>query len=85
MTQAALGTAQTITIDGVEVVQLRDASRHIVVSIAPHVGNMAYEMKVNGKNALWFPFASIRDFAAKPEFAGIPFLAPWANRIDAGG
>lgn len=85
MTTPAIASAQTITVDGVEVVQLRDAARHIVVSIAPHTGNMAYEMKVNGKNAFWFPFASIRDFAAKPEFAGNPFLAPWANRIDAGG
>jgi aldose 1-epimerase len=39
-------------------------------------------MKVNGKNVFWFPLASLAEFKVKPVFAGNPFLAPWANRLD---
>ena len=36
------------------------------VSIVPSIGNLAYEFKVHGKNALWFPFRSLAEFKAKP-------------------
>src|SRR5262249_31804420 len=36
----------------------------------------------NGKNVLWFPYNSPLELKAKPVLCGIPFLAPWANRID---
>ena len=39
-------------------------------------------MDVNGKNLFWFPFDSVKDFVAKPQLSGNPFLAPWANRLD---
>lgn len=83
VTQAAANySAHKTMVDGIEVLQLADASRHMQVSIAPSIGNMAYEIAVNGKNALWFPFHSLADFKAQPVFCAIPFLAPWANRID---
>ena len=69
------------TIDGVEVVRLLGPSG-VSVSIAPQIGNNAYEFVVNGKNAFWFPYASVGDFAARPDLCGNPFLAPWANRLD---
>lgn len=75
-------SAVRTTADGVAIVRLTDAAHHAEVSIAPAVGNMAYEFKINGKNALWFPYAKVSDFAAAPQFCGIPFLAPWANRLD---
>jgi len=82
-TQAAANySAHKTNIDGIDVLQLEDASRHMRVSIAPSIGNMAYEISVNGKNALWFPFHSPADLKAEPVFCAIPFLAPWANRID---
>jgi aldose 1-epimerase len=80
--QAANFTARKTLVDGVEVVQLGDAARHMEVSIAPSIGNMAYEILVGGKNVLWFPFHSPADFKQNPTFAGVPFLAPWANRLD---
>ena len=83
--QAAAYTVETRNIEGVEVVQLHDPSTHTDVSVAISVGNMAYEIKVNGKNLLWFPFKSVGEFAKAPAFAGVPFLGPWANRIDASG
>jgi len=82
MSQAANYSAKRMTVDGVEVIRLADASRKTEVSIAPAIGNNAYEMKVNGKNAFWFPFQSLSEWNSKPALAGNPFLAPWANRID---
>ena len=44
---------------------------------------MAYEMKVKGHNILRFTLPSIDDFRAKPAgMHGIPFMGPWANRLD---
>ena len=84
------GTAQPYSsrktvVDGVSVIQLTDAGHHTVVSIAPSVGNNAYEMKVGGKNVFWFPYDSPAAFVASPKLCGNPFLAPWANRIDENG
>ncbi|MDQ6708883.1 MAG: aldose 1-epimerase [Acidobacteriota bacterium] len=79
---AANYSAQKTSLDGVDVVRLTDAARKVQVSIATSIGNIAYEMKVNGKNALWTPFQSLSEFAAQPALGGVPFLAPWANRLD---
>ncbi len=82
MTTAASYTAQQTTIDGVPVVHLSDPAHHTEVSVAVGIGNIAYEYVVNGKNALYFPYKSFADFKAKPNLCGVPFLAPWANRLD---
>jgi aldose 1-epimerase len=66
----------------VEIVRLADVGRALEIGIAPSIGNMAYEFKVGGKNILWFPFSGPEALRAQPAFCGIPFLAPWANRID---
>ncbi len=71
--------------DGIETVRLEDSRHKTVVTVVPTVGNTAVEMSVNGKNALYFPFQSIGDFKAKPNLVGVPFLAPWANRLDEDG
>jgi len=70
------------TIDGVEIVQLRDAARRMELEIAPGIGNMAYRWTVAGRNYLYFPFAGVGAFAQRPRSCGIPFLGPWANRLD---
>jgi aldose 1-epimerase len=82
MMQAADYTARTASVDGIEVVRLADATRHMEVSIVPSVGNLAYEFKIGGRNLLWFPYSGPAEFKAKPALCGIPFLAPWANRLD---
>lgn len=74
-------SARKSTIDGIAVVQLADSARHAEVSVAPSLGNLAYEFKVNGKNALWLPYKTLAELKARPQFGGIPFLAPWANRL----
>ncbi len=65
-----------------DVVQLEDAGTHTIVSIARSVGNIAFEMNVKGQRLLYWPYASIDEFKARPAMSGIPFLGPWADRLD---
>jgi aldose 1-epimerase len=51
-----------------DLVQLEDAAHRTMAAIAPSSGNLTREMTVNGRNILG-PL-------------GIPFLGPWANRLD---
>jgi aldose 1-epimerase len=81
MSIAADYSAQKAVVDGIEVVRLTDAARHAEVSIVPSLGNLAYEFKVNGKDVFWLPYKTLAELKAKPQFGGIPFLAPWANRL----
>jgi aldose 1-epimerase len=67
---------------GVDVVRLTDAVADVEVFIAPPVGNRAYAMNVHGANILHMPAGNISELR---ELSGIPFLAPWANRIPGGG
>uniref|UniRef100_Q01WL0 Aldose 1-epimerase n=1 Tax=Solibacter usitatus (strain Ellin6076) TaxID=234267 RepID=Q01WL0_SOLUE len=69
-------------LDGIDVVRLVDSSRNVEFAIAPAIGNTAFEWKVRDRNYLYFPYTDgISEFARKPKFCGVPFLAPWANRI----
>ena len=65
-------------------VRLEDSKTRTVVSILPSRGNSAFQMKVNGKDVLRFPYASLDEYLKGPSrgMSGIPFLAPWANRLD---
>jgi aldose 1-epimerase len=73
------------TSGGVEVVRLLDEAHGVELAIAPSVGNSAFEWKVRGKSFLYFPYPDAAEFARQPHFCGVPFLAPWANRIDGNG
>ncbi len=64
------------------VIQLEDASTQTVVSIAPSIGDVTFGMTVKGHEILHFPYASLSEFRIRPGLAGIPFLGPWANRLD---
>jgi aldose 1-epimerase len=65
-----------------DVVELQDTKHKTVVSVLSSVGNIAFEMKVNGHNVLQWPYATLDEFKKRPGFNGIPFLGPWANRLD---
>lgn len=65
-----------------DVVRLEDAKSQTVVSVMPSHGNNAFQMTVKGKNVLQFPFASAAQFKSRGSYSGIPFLGPWANRLD---
>jgi aldose 1-epimerase len=64
------------------IVTLQDTVADITVSIAPGVGNLVFQIKVKGQDVLRWPYASVEEFSSRPGAAGIPFLAPWANRLD---
>ncbi len=75
-------TARRLTADGIDTVQLVDVARKMELEIAPGVGNMAYKWNVEGRNFLYFPYPGVAAFARAPRLCGVPFLAPWANRLD---
>jgi aldose 1-epimerase len=66
------------------VVRLADARADTIVSLLPSSGNVTIEMRIKGRNALRFPYESVDEFRAKDArgMVGIPFLGPWANRLD---
>lgn len=74
--------AEQISDHGVPIVRLTDAGHDVEVSMLPSVGNRAYEMKVHGKNILYFPYADVSEFQKRPRLCGIPFLAPWADLLN---
>ena len=65
-----------------DVVRLEDAKSQTAVSVMPSHSNNAFQMTVKGKNVLQFPFASAAQFKSRGSYSGIPFLGPWANRLD---
>jgi aldose 1-epimerase len=65
-----------------DVVRLEDSARQTVVSVMPSRGNNAFRMTVKGKDVLQFPFDSPAEFKARGSMSGVPFLEPWANRLD---
>jgi aldose 1-epimerase len=82
VTVAETYSARKLIVDSIEIVRLVDSAHRIEVSICPSIGNIAYDMRVNGQPILMPPPASLPDWQRKPSQAGIPFLAPWANRLD---
>ncbi len=81
MTLAQNYKAIKTTDHGVDIVRLTDAAHGVEVNIAPGIGNRAYEMKVHGKNILFLGAADVGELKQKPGLSGVPFLAPWANRM----
>jgi aldose 1-epimerase len=73
--------AEQVVDHGVPIVRLTDTAQGVEVSVAPGIGNRAYEMKVHGKNILYFPSADVGEFQQRPRLSGIPFLAPWADLL----
>jgi aldose 1-epimerase len=66
-----------------DVVRLTDRRNATTVSLIPSAGNLTVEMKVKGHNVLRFPYESAEDYKARGGGSiGIPFLAPWADRLD---
>ena len=67
--------AEWISQHGIPTIRLTDAVQRVEVSILPSLGNRAYQMKVCGKNILYYP-------SDLSQFGGIPFLAPWADLLN---
>lgn len=75
-------SAQKMVVDSMEVIRMSDVGRRTEISIALSMGNMAYDMKVNGQPLLWSPYETVEQWLEEPAQLGIPFLGPWANRLD---
>lgn len=65
-----------------DVVKLTDRTADIEVLTLPSVGNVAFDMQVAGHRVLRFPYESVDEFKAKPTMTALPFMGPWANRLD---
>ena len=75
-------TIDEIEQDGFRTIRLADQEADLCVSVAPEIGNNAFEMLHRGHDFLWRPEASLSSLREKKLLFGIPFLAPWANRLD---
>lgn len=77
---AAAQTRYTVKTMG-DIVQLRDNATKTIVSVLTPVSN-AYEMVVDGHNTIRMNIKSVNQLRARPGLNGVPFLAPFANRLD---
>ncbi len=83
----ALLAAQTYSVsvhdvEGHATYHLRDAARQMDVGVVPDMGNIVYTFQDHGKDVI-VPIPSLTGFLKTHWFCcGIPFLAPWADRID---
>jgi len=77
--------AEEIDDDGVRLIRLSDSQEQLELTLAPQLGNRAIAFSVRGQNILHFPFANAKAAVGTRGLNGIPFLAPWANRIEGGG
>jgi aldose 1-epimerase len=78
-------SAQRVTVDSIETIRLADPAHSIEVSICPSIGNIAYDLRVRNQPILRSPGnlpGNLHDWKQKPSQLGIPFLGPWANRLD---
>ncbi len=78
-------SAQRTAIHDTPIVRLTDSEREVEVSIVPSIGNRAFEMNVRGQNILYFPFPDVSGAKGLKDLNGVPFLAPWGNRMAGGG
>lgn len=74
-------SAERVTVDSIETIRLSDPAHGMELSICPSIGNIAYDLRVHGHPILKSP-GKLDEWKRKPSQAGIPFLAPWANRLD---
>jgi len=74
-------SAGKVTVDSIETVRLTDSIHGMEVSICPSIGNIAYDVRVHGQPIVEVP-PPLSEWKQHPTQAGIPFLAPWANRLD---
>jgi aldose 1-epimerase len=84
MTQIPGYTAEQAIEHDIPIVHLRDSAHAIALSIVPSLGNRAIRMLVKGQNILYVPFDDPLRLKAENHTNGIPFLAPWANRMPDG-
>jgi len=78
-------TAEVIEDHGVRLIRLADSQAELELLVAPQLGNRAIALRVRGENILHFPFENVAAALGTRGLNGIPFLAPWGNRMAGGG
>jgi aldose 1-epimerase len=82
LTTAAPAAAQQYTAKQTgDVIELRDTKAQMVVSVVAKMSN-AYRIQVKGHDLVRVTSPSVEEFEARPGLGGMPFLAPFANRLD---
>jgi aldose 1-epimerase len=69
-------------VDGLPIAELHDSEWPAKVSVIPSIGNIAYEFLSKGTPVIWAPEGSPATLVEKKGLAGVPLLAPWANRLE---
>src|SRR5215469_18634377 len=64
-----------------DVVELADAEAQMNVPVVWSMCN-PWRIQVKGQDLVQHTAGTLQDFQARPGFNGIPFLAPFANRLD---
>ncbi len=67
--------------NSVEYIELLNTSANISIKIAPSIGNLIFSLTKNKKEYLWVP-EPLERVRSDRFLCGIPFLAPWANRLE---
>jgi aldose 1-epimerase len=70
------------TDDAYRIIELRDEQTGVSASIAPEIGNNAFSLRAKDAEFVWKPDQPLRRLHEQAALFGIPFLAPWANRLD---
>jgi aldose 1-epimerase len=71
--------------EGFHTVELRDSETDLAATIAPGLGNNCFSLVVSGLDFLFSPAEPIEALIARKALFGVPFLSPWANRLDHDG
>ena len=71
--------------EGFHTIELRDAETNLVATIAPGLGNNCFFLTLSGLQFLFCPAEPLNALVARKALFGIPFLSPWANRLDHDG
>ncbi len=69
--------------DGLQVICLRDSEADLRAEVLPEAGLNTAALILKGHNFLWRPELPLSDIVDRKLMFGIPFLAPWANRLNA--
>jgi aldose 1-epimerase len=69
--------------DGLHAIRLQDTKTDLTAEILPDAGLITSALILKGCNFLWRPDMPLSDIVDRKLLFGIPFLAPWANRLNA--
>jgi aldose 1-epimerase len=75
-------TAEEGAQDGYKTVRLADNESGLAARIAPGAGNNAFSLALAGEEFLWRPDGPLNELVERRLLFGMPFLSPWANRLD---